>query len=72
MTARIATRNGQPARRISPDTAWPIRRADGLTPAQVRPEYRKAEPPIDRFDFFTPMPEQRGWLARLIGGKRHG
>lgn len=31
-----------PNRRVSPDNAWPIRRADGLTPAQVRPHYRPA------------------------------
>ena len=31
-----------PHRRVSPDNAWPIRRADGLTPAQVRPHYRPA------------------------------
>ena len=31
-----------PRRRVSPDSAWPIRRADGLTPAQVRPHYRPA------------------------------
>jgi hypothetical protein len=30
-----------PTRRTSPDSAWPIRRADGQTPAQVRPNYER-------------------------------
>jgi len=28
-------------RRTSPDNAWPIRRADGRTPAQHRPNYER-------------------------------
>lgn len=28
-----------PRRRVSSDNAWPIRLADGRTPAQVRPHY---------------------------------
>ena len=54
-----------PRRRVSPDSAWPIRRADGLTPAQVRPLYR---PAMRRPE---PMPEQRdifeGLFAKLLG-----
>lgn len=29
-----------PNRRVSPQSAWPIRLADGRTPAQVRPHYQ--------------------------------
>ena len=50
-----------PRRRVSPDNAWPIRRADGLTPAQVRPHYR-AEPRR-----LKPMPERTGLFAKLLG-----
>ena len=55
-----------PNRRVSREDAWPIRRADGLTPAQVRPLYR---PAVRRPE---PMqPEQRdifeGLFARLLG-----
>ena len=48
-----------PRRRVSPDNAWPIRRADGLTPAQVRPHYR---PAVHRLE---PMPEHTGLFAKL-------
>ena len=49
-----------PRRRVSPDSAWPIRRADGLTPAQVRPLYR---PAVRRLE---PMTEQRGIFEGLF------
>lgn len=50
-----------PRRRVSPDNAWPIRRADGLTPAQVRPIYRPAVRKLE------PMPEHTGLFAKLLG-----
>ena len=54
-----------PNRRVSREDAWPIRRADGLTPAQVRPFYRPAARRLQ------PMPEQRdifeGLFAKLLG-----
>ena len=53
-----------PNRRVSSDRAWPIRRADGLTPAQVRPVYRSA---VRRLE--TMQPEPRGLFARLLGRK---
>lgn len=31
-----------PNRRVSPNSAWPLKRADGKTFAQVRPFYRAA------------------------------
>jgi hypothetical protein len=39
--SQIAPRN--PRARVSSDSAWPIRRADGRTPAEVRPEYQRKE-----------------------------
>jgi hypothetical protein len=32
-----------PTRRVSPDSAWPLRRADGQTYAQVQPHYKQKE-----------------------------
>ncbi len=42
MIPQIAPRN--PRARVSSEAAWPIRRADGLTPAQVRPHYKPRTP----------------------------
>ena len=39
--ARLAIR--ETLRRVSPDSAWPIRRADGKTYAEVRPAYQRKE-----------------------------
>jgi hypothetical protein len=38
-TAQIAPINKHARTRRSADSAWPIRRADGRTPAEVRPFY---------------------------------
>jgi hypothetical protein len=35
----ILAHKPDPNRRTSPNSAWPIRLADGRTPAQVRPHY---------------------------------
>lgn len=61
MTARIALPK-TPHRRVSSDAAWPIRRADGQTPAQTQREYRPLVRPLIGL-----QPERRGWIARLVG-----
>jgi len=51
-TIRTAAPMGR-SRRVSSDSAWPIRRADGLTPAQTRQHYRPLVEPRQ------PMPESK-------------
>ena len=54
-----------PNRRVSSDSAWPIRRADGSTPAQVRQAYAPAKQPRRPLQ---PMQQpRRGLLARIVG-----
>lgn len=43
MTAARIACIPDPKRRVSPDSAWPIRRADGKTYAEVRPTYQRKE-----------------------------
>lgn len=43
----------------------PIVLKNGI-PAWMVTEPRRARPPVDRYDFYTPMP-QPSWVARLFG-----